>query len=611
MANHINIVELIEKNPLTKLSNKHYSTFLSKVQQQFTSEEQQLFVSSFYCYLNYDPKKDFVIDLDDVWKWIGFNNKGNAKKVLVKHFTPDVDYKVLLVQVEKQNIQGGHNKEKVVLNIETFKLFCMISNTEKGKDIKMYYIKLETILQEIIDEESTELRQQLARAKEMITIQENAIASEKNRLDKLMRRNWYGEEPAQIVYVYQNNIAEGQSLIKIGKTSDISRRESDYNTTNQSGSIVYAKKCYNMDLLEKVVHHILDKHRVYRQREWFDVALDVAKQAVDAARMFLDELMPYSEDFQEKDLSTQLAQIIKTFAVEGHDHEVIPECSNAADIPNIYQQVNIESQQKIQDELEKFKLPEDIINPLDFDRFILECCDKSEDYLCLKADLYGAHKIWSRTSDAKTKNALYKYMHEKFAHGKRYFEEFNATLAIFKGIRPKPFVFDPQDPSNPTEYEQFIINRCKVGYTYRVSYKALLAEFELWKRSFLPDFALNLAEKKTLQDYVNSRFYPEHVYLSTKVNDKPGGGTNCHGIWGITLKEDNTNTGIKLSDKLRKKVYQIDVLTKKVAHVFESVTDAGKALGVVPSAISTDIRFGRTRNGFIYKLSDPDAETSQ
>ena len=42
--------------------------------------QQKLFVSSFYCYLNYDKNKDFVIDLDNVWKWLGFSNK----KIMLK-----------------------------------------------------------------------------------------------------------------------------------------------------------------------------------------------------------------------------------------------------------------------------------------------------------------------------------------------------------------------------------------------------------------------------------------------------------------------------------------------------------------------------------------------
>ena len=61
----IDIVNLIEKTPLTKLSGNYQSAMIERVRTNFTTYEQQMFISSFYCYLNYDDKTDFVIDLDN------------------------------------------------------------------------------------------------------------------------------------------------------------------------------------------------------------------------------------------------------------------------------------------------------------------------------------------------------------------------------------------------------------------------------------------------------------------------------------------------------------------------------------------------------------------
>jgi hypothetical protein len=76
----LNIIELIEKNPITRLSHTYNSKFLNKIKEKFTGFEQQLFISSFYCYLNYDKNIDFVVDLDDIWKWLGFSQKIRAKE---------------------------------------------------------------------------------------------------------------------------------------------------------------------------------------------------------------------------------------------------------------------------------------------------------------------------------------------------------------------------------------------------------------------------------------------------------------------------------------------------------------------------------------------------
>lgn len=79
---------------------------MSKINENFTGFEQQLFISSFYCYLNYNPNKDFVVDLDNIWKWIGFSVKIKAKTLLEKNFNRDTDYINLLYDTAQQDLQG-------------------------------------------------------------------------------------------------------------------------------------------------------------------------------------------------------------------------------------------------------------------------------------------------------------------------------------------------------------------------------------------------------------------------------------------------------------------------------------------------------------------------
>ena len=177
----VDIVNLIESNPITKFSGDYHSKLVEKIKNNFTNYEQQLFLSSFYCYLQYDSKNDFVIDLDNVWKWLGFGQKVNAKRVLEKNFTIEKDYKLLLCQLAKQTFptevsetkslyqqvkqdektHGGHNKETFMLNIDTFKKFCLKAGTTKADEIHDYFIKLENIMFETTKEECEELKQQL------------------------------------------------------------------------------------------------------------------------------------------------------------------------------------------------------------------------------------------------------------------------------------------------------------------------------------------------------------------------------------------------------------------------------------------------------------------
>ena len=137
MTTSFDIVDLIENNPITKLSTTYQNKLLTKIKTKFTENEQQIFVASFYGFLNYDSKMDYVIDLDDVWKWLKFSTKQKAKMLLENVFVIDIDYKILPNLKVKQTLQprGGHNKEFIMLNIATFKKFCLKAGTTRADEI--------------------------------------------------------------------------------------------------------------------------------------------------------------------------------------------------------------------------------------------------------------------------------------------------------------------------------------------------------------------------------------------------------------------------------------------------------------------------------------------
>ena len=172
----LDIVTLIENNPITRFDGQYNSRIVEKVTRGFSNYEQQLFLSSFYCYLKYDYKNDFVINLDNIWSWLGFSQKYNAKYLLEKKFTINVDYKIIATEpsVAKniapelsgaKNPRGGQNKETIMLNVDTFKKMCMKAGTKKADEIHDYFIKLENVLQETLFEESNELKLQLEQQK--------------------------------------------------------------------------------------------------------------------------------------------------------------------------------------------------------------------------------------------------------------------------------------------------------------------------------------------------------------------------------------------------------------------------------------------------------------
>jgi phage anti-repressor protein len=248
----LNIVELITSNPITKLSGTYQSKLLTKIKESFSDTEQNLFVSSFYCYLNYNKRTDFVIDLDNVWKWLGFNQKYNAKYMLEKNFIVDINYKIITPECSgvKKETRGGHNKETIMLNIDTFKKYCMKAGTKKSNEIHDYYIKLEEILQDILEEESDELKLQLEEKDKKIENQEK----EKEKIREKTILDQFENNTQCVYYGIIDNVSEkNEKLIKFGNSNNLRNRIITHKETYSNFRLVNAFKVDNKLQIENAI----------------------------------------------------------------------------------------------------------------------------------------------------------------------------------------------------------------------------------------------------------------------------------------------------------------------------------------------------------------------
>jgi phage anti-repressor protein len=155
----------------TGISIEFKSKIVDSVKESFTPDEQQWFLANLYVYLNYDSTKDFPVSLETVYKLIGFSTKANAKRTLLNNFIIDEDYKITLI-IKDERVHGGQNEENIMLNVDTFKNLCLMAKSEKGKKIRKYYVKLENILNKLINDERVEF--------------ENKIKELQNKLDVIV-----------------------------------------------------------------------------------------------------------------------------------------------------------------------------------------------------------------------------------------------------------------------------------------------------------------------------------------------------------------------------------------------------------------------------------------
>jgi hypothetical protein len=251
-----NIVEFIENNPVTKLSSNYHSKLLTKIKEKFTNEQQQMFVASFYCYLNYDSYNDFVIDLDDVWKWLCFSKKQKAKVLLEKQFIINKDYKKLLnLQVKQDAItHGGHNREIFMLNIDTFKKFCLKTGTQKADEIHDYFINLEKVLQEVIQEESNELKLQLEQKNIEYNNNIEKIEKEKQQIREKTLLEHFSNNVQCVYYGTIDNVSDkNEKLIKFGNSNNLKSRVKTHKDTYTNFRLINAFKVENKLQIENAI----------------------------------------------------------------------------------------------------------------------------------------------------------------------------------------------------------------------------------------------------------------------------------------------------------------------------------------------------------------------
>jgi phage anti-repressor protein len=87
-------------------------------------------------------KEQFPIDLDDAWQWLGYAEKRNALKVLRSRFYEGLDFS----PSSAKSPQGGRPSDQYWITVDCFKCLGMLATTERGNEIRQYFLKCERLL---------------------------------------------------------------------------------------------------------------------------------------------------------------------------------------------------------------------------------------------------------------------------------------------------------------------------------------------------------------------------------------------------------------------------------------------------------------------------------
>jgi len=152
---------------------------------------------------------DYKILKNQIQKFIDIPENKKYKLLIKK----ELEQKEKKINHPKEK-RGGHNKDIIMLTINSFKKFCL-----KADEIHDYFIKLENIFHEIIIEESDELKQQLLNLED-IKKQEYETKLEKQKIlerEKILL-NEYATIGAIFYIIKVKTFDNGQYIIKIGES---------------------------------------------------------------------------------------------------------------------------------------------------------------------------------------------------------------------------------------------------------------------------------------------------------------------------------------------------------------------------------------------------------
>jgi len=624
----LDIVELIESNPISKLSNAYNNKLLNKIKENFTGFEQQLFVGSFYCYLNYDKNMDFVVDLDNVWKWLGFASKFTAIRTLETHFKNDLDYKKsasqlgealsneekplnLQVKQEKTALpiipkavlnetkikqNGGQNRQIIMLTIKCFKSLCLKAQTKKASEIHEYYMKMEEVLQQTIEEETDELRLQLEQKENIILEIKNTTEKEKQKLKKEKQR---AVEQATIAHfpvntecIYfgtiDNTNDANEHLIKFGHTNDLATRVTNHRKIYYNFVLVAAFRVQNKVEIENLIKTY---PKIKRQIRSIEVNGKTKTEIIsyDSTNFTIEKLTKYIKDIiysktysidnfnrimkeneqlekENQDLKETLAKYtitIENQTIEiNHMKEWIENEKNKAEI------IIKENQTMCQHEL----LPENETTKK-FNEYIEKMCIVRDDVEVSSKDIIGQYRLWTKTPSKEIFHALKNYLDTRFKPCRLQKQEKNQLVHGYRGVTLKKLVY--KKSSTPCDEETFIFQECKFSPSATILRSKLVDEYKRWKKSVNKEILED--DEQRLKQYLKNCEY----VLYTTIWTAEGNG---QGYYGLSLKSEEYE--YKKTSSTGKKIEKRETNTNNILGRWDTIAKAAQHEGMSATKMS-------------------------
>ena len=624
----LDIVNLITNNPITKLNANNNNKLLEKVKTNFTELEQQLFISSFYTYLNYDKTVDFIVDLDAIWQWLGFNKKFNAIRLLEHFFVLNKDYKKLAPPLGGARLgsYGGHNIQKFFLNIKTFKSLCLKAQTKKADEIHEYYIKLEELINEVLEEEALEMKNKLLIKDNELITKENLITIANQDKLKAIEKTLVSQFPVNCECIYfgtiDNSNSAGERLIKFGHSNNLSMRLQDHHKTYENFILRDAFKVHNKQEIEnaiktssKIKKHLRtievdgkNKTEILAYDEtnftipclsrYIKNIISEKSYSIEKFNILLEENQKYKATLEQLSDENEKLKVLNNEYIEKNEklEQVLTSITNNYENNNVTNNENDENNNVTNNENDENNANVITVElKKKFDKFIDECCFLHNEVEVASTTIMGQFRIYNREKPTKLVFSTFNtYMRTRFLASRINSQNKNQVVHGFKGVKLKDIVYKKSSSSN--EVENFIFESCIFSPEGRASTNKIVEEFINYKNN--NGLLINKTEDKDIKNYLkNCQYILGGPIRLHNIN------ATYEGYYGITLKNDyfqeaRTNQ-LATSGK---KVQKIDASTKNILNNWPTIAKAATHEDFSPAKMSRAIKNNTLINNAYYVL---------
>lgn len=127
-----------------------------------------------------ESEEEFPVDLDQAFIWLGYSEKRNALDTLKTYFQEEVDF----LSSSTKSSSGGRPSHSYFLTVSCFKEMGMLAKTDKGRQIRKYFIECEKVAKQVTSI-SPDLTQALLKMQEQL----NSLVVSQVRLNQLEAQN--------------------------------------------------------------------------------------------------------------------------------------------------------------------------------------------------------------------------------------------------------------------------------------------------------------------------------------------------------------------------------------------------------------------------------------